>query len=391
MVRSFRYKAKMNATAVRNAEWQLVRCAELYNAALEERREAWRLQRKSINYFDQTKQITLIKRDRPEYATIGSGVLENCLKRLDLAFRAFYRRVKHGEKAGYPRFKSSRRYDSLTFRRGSGWRLDGRHLAMQGIGTVKLFLSRPVEGTIKTVTLKRDGCGDWWVVFVCEGVPAKPLPATGEKVGIDLGLSHYAALSDGKLIENPRPLRAAEHGVRHAQRRVAKKARGGANRRKAVRCLARRSRHVQNVRRDFHWKLARAIVQQFDFIAVEDLNVKGLAGTMFAKSVHDAAWSDFLHALATKAEDAARDLVRVDPRGTSQACSECGCVVRKTLSDRVHSCRECGCVLDRDVNAARNILTLAQVGPAASRPGSKTAAMTREPEHRMPSSPTDAR
>jgi putative transposase len=375
MHRSYKFKASLNATARRNVEWQLARLAELHNAAVEERRDAWKMCRKSIRFFDQVRQLKDIKRDRPEYAKLGSQVLENCLKRVDLAFQAFYRRVRAGQTPGYPRFKSARRYDSLTFRQGCGWKLDGRRLAMQGIGSAKVFLSRPVAGTIKTVTLRRDACGDWWVTFSCEDVPAEPLPATGQSVGVDVGLSHFATLSTGDAIENPRPARIAEVRVRHAQRGVSKRKRGSNRQRKAGRVVARHHRRVANVRRDFHWKLARKLVERYDRIAVEDLNVAGLAGGMLAKSVHDAAWGDFLHALASEAEKAGRELVVVDPRGTSQQCSGCGATVSKTLAERTHTC-SCGLVLDRDHNAALNILArgIAQAERAASRLASSAAA-----------------
>lgn len=373
MRRSYKYKVKMSASARRNAEWQLSRLCELYNAALEERQTAWKQARKSVSYFGQSAQMPGLKEDRPEYREIGSRVILDCLRRLDRAFAAFYRRCQRGEHPGYPRFKSWRRYDSLTFRGPvpCGWKLEGRRLTMQGIGTAKLFLSRPIDGTIKTVTLRRDACGDWWVTFACEDVPARPLPETGESVGVDLGLTTFAALSDGSLVENPRPAVAATAKVRQASRRTNKRRKGSNRRRVAVRRLAKHHRRVERIRGDFHWKLARALVERFDLIAVEDLNVKGLARTMVARAVHDAGWGGFLHALATKAESAGRELVRVDPRGTSQACSGCGVEVRKTLAVRVHDCPDCGLVLDRDVNAARNI---AQAGRAASGPRSQAAA-----------------
>jgi putative transposase len=209
------------------------------------------------------------------------------------------------------------------------------------------------------------------VIFACDDVPERPLPATGKGVGIDLGLTAFAALSNGEMVEHPRAGRAASARVRQASRRVAKKKRGGANRQRAVRRLAKHHRKVANVRRDFAWKLARSLVERFDVIAVEDLNVKGLAGGMLAKAVRDAGWADFLNALTAEAESAGREVVRVDPSGTSQACSGCGCEVRKTLAIRIHDCPHCGLVMDRDENAARNI---AQVGRVVSRLRSQAAA-----------------
>jgi putative transposase len=232
---------------------------------------------------------------------------------------------------------------------------------MRGIGRIKLHLSRPVEGTVKTVTLKRDSRGDWWVTFSCDSVPARPLPDTGRAVGVDLGLNVFLATSDGETVDNPRHLRTAEADLRRAQRRVSRRKRGGNRRRKAVRVLARKHRRVQDARRDFHFKTALDLVRRYDLIAVENLNIRGLARTRLAKSIGDAGWGQFLHALATKAESAGREVIAVDPRGTSQECSDCGATPdkRKTLSVRTHRC-VCGLVLDRDVNAARNILARAE-------------------------------
>lgn len=382
MRKSFQYKAKLSPSARRKAEGQLALCCELYNAALQERRDAFRRAGISISYPQQSKQLPEIKEIRPEYKEIGSQVLTDVLRRLDKAFQAFFRRAKSGgSKVGYPRFKSRHRYDSLTFSQ-CGWKLDGRSLTLQGIGALRLFLHRPIEGRIKTVTLKRDRCGDWFVTFSCDEVPRKLLPETGKAVGVDLGLKTFLATSEGEFVENPRHLREAEVVLKRTQHRVSKRKRGGSRRRKMVRTLARRHRAVQRARRDFHFKTARKLVHQYDWIAVEDLNVRGLSRGVLAKSVHDAGWSQFIGILCAKAEEAARTVISVNPNGTSQICSGCGCVPekRKTLSVRTHRCSECGLVLDRDVNAARNILhrvateKRARAEPSASRPARKAAA-----------------
>lgn len=381
MRKSFQYKARLSPSAARRAEDQLALCAELYSAALQERRDAWRMAGESISAASQMRQLPEIKKIRPEYREIGSQVLQDVIQRLDRAFQAFFRRVKAGEAPGYPRFRSRRRYHSLTFKQ-AGWKLEGRQLTLQGIGTAKLFLSRPVEGTVKTVTLKRDRCGDWCVTFSCDNVEPKPLPSTGMAVGIDVGLEKLLATSDGEFVENPRHLRRAETRLKRTQRRASKRKRGGSRRRKMVRTLARKHRKVERARRDHHFKTALSLVRRYDTIAVEDLNVRGLSRGMLAKSVHDAGWSQFISILCGKAESAGRVVVAVNPSGTSQVCSGCGCspLEKKALSVRTHRCHECGLVLDRDVNAARNILHLAASGkragapPSASRPATRVAA-----------------
>lgn len=372
MRRSFKYKAKLSATCARNADRQLSLLRELYNAALEERRDHWE-RHERITFVDQCRSLTEVRTALSEFRALDREACEYILNNLKKAFDAFFRRVKAGHKPGYPRFKSCDRFRSVTFRRW-GWKLDDERLTLRGIGTFKLFLSRPVEGDVKTVTLKRDRCGDWWVTFACDNVPAEPLPDTGESCGIDLGLASFIATSDGEFVENPRHLRKAERDIKIAQRKVSRRKRGGTRRRKAVRALARKHRTVNRQRHDFHFKTALDLVRRYDFIAVEDLNIAGLARMRLAKSVHDAGWGQFLHALRTKAESAGRTIVAVNPRGTSQECSGCGHTPekRKTLSVRTHECVECGLVLDRDVNAAINILARAE--PSGSGRRCKVAA-----------------
>jgi len=200
-----------------------------------------------------------------------------------------------------------------------------------------------------------DGDGHWYAALVCDDVPPKPLPATGAETGVDLGLLAFGTLADGTAIANPRVQETAQAELAQAQRRVSRRRKGSRRRRKAVRVLARTHARVRNARKDFHHKTARDLVRRYDRIAIEDLHVRGLAGGMLARPVHDAAWAQFTTILAAKAEEAGRDLVKVDPRGTSQTCSACGVEVRKALSVRIHRCPHCGYVADRDHNAARNI------------------------------------
>lgn len=374
MRRSFCYKAKLSPSAIRSAEGQLALLCELHNAAIEERREAWK-RRISITWYDQIKQLKDIRVDRPEFADIGAHVLQNALRRVDLAFKAFYRRSQQGKAPGYPRFRSWHRYDSLAFRAGSGWKLQGRRLTLQGIGTAKLRLSRPVEGRIRTVTLRRDRCGDWWVSFSCDGIAPNVLPETGQNVGVDVGLASFLTTSEGEAVANPRPLVVADQKMRRTQRAISKQRKDGSNRRKRVNILARQHRRVQRVRRDFHQKTALDLVRRYDIIGIEDLNVAGLKRGRLARSISDAGWSSFTTILRDKAENAGRLVIAVSPNGTSQLCSGCGATVKKTLADRIHSC-SCGLVLGRDENAARNILAraLGEAHRLASSPGIKTAA-----------------
>jgi putative transposase len=381
---------------------QLALCCELYNAALQERRDAYRLQGLSLTAATQSKQLPEIKAVRSDVAAVGSQVLQDVLQRLDRAYQAFFRRVKAGQTPGFPRFRSSRRYDSLTFKQ-AGWALGPvapsgkkRTLTLHGIGTVKLFWSREITGRIKTVTLKRDACGDWFVTFSCDQVPPRELDVSDAVGAIDVGLEAMLTESDGSREENMRPAKSAQARIARRQRIASKRKKGGKRRRKAVRILARAHRRIERVRKDWHHKVALKLVRKYGMLAVEDLDVKGMARGMFARAVNDVAWGQFLQILADKAASAGRTLILVDPRGTSQECSACGSTpeVPKVLSERWHRCA-CGYEAHRDENAALNILArgldtwLADVaepvlelhscntgraGPSASSPALKAAA-----------------
>ena len=357
MRRTFRYRVYPNRLQSEALDAQLGEACRLYNGALQERRDAWRQARRSVSYYEQANQLKAIRADG-SLALANFSACQDVLRRVDKTFRAFFSRVKAGRKAGYPRFRSRRRYDTLTFPAyGDGCRLrpNGR-LYVQGAGEIKVKLHRPVDGVIKTVSVKREA-GRWYALFSCEVEPAA-LPPSDEAVGIDLGLTTFAVLSDGSEIANPRYARKAAAAVRRAQRKVARRKRRSNGRRKAVVLLQKAHAHVVHQRNDFHHKAARALVDRFGLIVVEALNVKSLAGSMLARSVHDAAWGMFLDRLDEKAESAARQVVRVNPNGTTQRCSGCQTMVPKTLSLRWHDCPACGLSLSRDENAAREILRL---------------------------------
>jgi len=334
---------------------QLEEACWLYNAALQERRDAYQRGGLSLTYYDQANQLKDI-RTAGDLGLANFSASQDVLRRVDKTFKAFFRRVKAGDKAGYPRFKSRRRFDSYTFPSyGDGCRLTGARLYLQGIGHVKVKLHRPIIGGIKTVTVKRQA-GKWYVCFSVE-YETQPLPETDNVVGLDVDLLSFATLSDGTTLDNPRYYRKAQAKLQRAQRRVARRKRGSHNRRKAVVLLQKAHAHVQNQRADFHHKMARTLVNTYGVIAVEDLNIKGLASGVLAKSVHDAGWSAFISKLAYKVVEAGRKLVHVNPRGTSQTCL-CGASVPKTLAQRWHQCEQCGLSTARDYVSAQLILGL---------------------------------
>jgi putative transposase len=350
----FAYKYRLYPTKAQ-AEFlrgQLREACDLYNCALQERRGAWKLCRKSINYYDQANQLKAMRAE----GLIGLANFSCCqdvLRRVDKTYQAFFARVKRGDKPGFPRFRSVRRYDSIAFPSyGDGCRLlDNGKLRVQGAGHIKVKLHRPVEGVIKIVTVKRD-VNHWYVCFSVERNVA-PLPACA--VGIDVGLNTFAVLSDGTEIDNPLHLKSGAVHLRRCQRRLARRKRGSNRRRKARVLVAKANRKIRNQRSSFHHDVSRWIVDRFGVIAVEDLNVKGLSRGMLARSVSDAGWNAFFQKLSYKAESAGRVLVNVDPRGTSQTCL-CGAAVLKILADRWHDCAVCGLSAGRDHVSAQVIL-----------------------------------
>jgi len=354
MKKTFKYRLYPTATQQELLRQQLSEACRLYNAALQERREAYRSHQKSLNYYDQANQLKEI-RVNGDLALANYHCGQDVLKRIDKAFKAFFRRVKQGQRAGFPRFKSHRRYHSITFpSHGDGNKLLEKHLRVQGVGDIKIKLHRPVSGKIKTVSVKREG-NHWYACFSCE-VSAQPLPENSNQVGIDVGLESFATLSTGEIIDNPRWFQRAQKRLRCAQRRVSRRKKYSNRWRKACQFVANIHREISNRRRDFQHKLSREIVDANGFIAVEDLNIKGLASGMLAKSVVDVGWSSFLNMLSYKAESAGRVLVKVNPRGTSQRCP-CGKPNLKKLSNRTHRC-SCGLRTTRDHASSLEILRL---------------------------------
>jgi putative transposase len=344
---------------VQKFEQTLSICREIYNAALQERRDAYQLNRISISYQDQQNQLPEIKLIRDDLKDVYSQVLQDALKRLDKTFAAFFGRVKRKEKVGFPRFKGANRYDSFTFPQATGgFRLDGNSLYLSKIGKVKIRLSQTMKGKVKTLTIKREVSG-WFAIFTVE-TTKEILPKTGKQIGIDAGIESFMTLSDGTKIENFKYFENSQKRLRVAQRKVSRRKKGCNQRRKAVLQLRKIHEKIKNQRNDFAHKLSTNLVKNFDLIAIENLNILGMSKGILAKQIHDVAWNGFFQKLTYKAENAGRQLIKVSPNYTSQDCSACGERVKKDLSVRVHNCLQCGLILDRDVNAAINIFSAGQ-------------------------------
>ena len=318
---------------------------------------------KSISYNSQAKRLTELRRHSSFWKGIHVDVLQDTLRRLDKAYDAFFRRLKAGENPGFPRFKGRGRYRSITFSHLSvnlirTVRRKFARVVVPKLGHVKMRYHRALpEGTIKTLTIQRKASG-WYANITVEG-SVVPKVAIQTAVGVDVGLESFLTTSEGDKVENPRHLRHAENALKKTQRHLSRRKKGSHRRAKQVKLLAKQHEHVANQRRDFHHKTAHRLFSKYDAVVVEGLTIDNMKRNHYlAKSISDAGWGNFRFALGSKAENAGKHWLKVPPHGTSQICSGCGAIVKKSLSTRIHQC-DCGLTLDRDHNAAINILRAA--------------------------------
>jgi putative transposase len=348
-------------------------CARVvFNDALRVREGARAAGLPFVTSAELSKSLTAGKKT-PERAWLGevsAVVLQQSLRDLDTAYRNFFDGLKGKRpRMGAPRFKSRRdNRQSIRFTANAAWRITtGGKLRLPKVGNVRVKWSRSLPSTPSTVTVVKDSAGRYFASFVVETGPEEVLPEVAPEVGIDLGLGHFAVLSDGTKVDSPRFLRRAEKRLKKAQRALSRKEKGSSNRNKARLKVARAHARVADARREFHHQLSTQLIRENQAVAVEDLAVKGLARTWLAKSVHDAGWSAFVNMLEYKAARQGRTFVRIGRfEPTSQVCSRCGVKDGpKPLSVRVWTCEACGAVLDRDVNAAVNVAKAAGLAVSA--------------------------
>jgi putative transposase len=366
MLRSYKFRLYTTAAQEAALAGMLGAFCDLYNACLQQRIEAYQRRDIGLRYGNQAAELKAVREADERLGGFSFSAEQQVLRRLDKAYAAFFGRMKRGsKKAGFPRFRAQSRYDSADFRVGDGLtiRKSGK-IGIVGIpGEIKVQWHRdlPIGAMVGAAVISRS-CGKWYVCFQLE-LPEAAAPERGfAPVGIDLGLTSLIALSNGDTFPTPQHTRVASKRQRRLQRSLSRCKRGSKRRWKAKVRLARHSAKTANQRRDGSHKLSRKIVDQFSHIAMEDLNIKGLAAGMLAKSVHNAAWNQLVQHIGYKAECAGSTLKLVDPRGTSQTCPECGTIRRKTLAERRHTC-DCGYHADRDVAAARIVLMRANFGP----------------------------
>jgi putative transposase len=368
ITRTYQYRIYPTAKQTRVLTAWLKWCGEIYNAALDERKSAYRMAGVSLSYEHQCTELPGCKDVRPELSDVPSQVLQDVVKRVDLAYANFFRRVAQGHTPGYPRFKSRFRYASLTFKQyGNSFNLLAGNkkntgtLVLAKLGHVKMVMHRPLQGTPKTAIVKRTPTGKWFVTIIvqtqAEQLAAQHLPASGEAVGIDVGLKMFAYLSTGEAIANPRFFRTQEAALARAQRKLSKAPQGSPQRAKRRKVVARVHERIQHQRTNFIEQQVACLIKRFGFLAVEALVVRNmLKNPNLAKSIADVSWSQFFARLQAKAEEAGRQVVKVSPAYTSQTCSGCSHRQPMPLSVRVYECPQCGLVIHRDHNGSLNIL-----------------------------------
>ncbi len=401
--KTFQYRLYPTKEQQRLLSRQLEECRRLWNRLLAERKTAWEERHETVDYYTQKAELPGLKaQERPTLQEVHSQVLQDVVLRLKKAFEAFFRRLKAGETPGYPRFRGAGCYDSLTFPQipvGCMLDAEAKQLLVSKVGQIKVELHRSLEGVPKTATIRHTATGKWFVTFICAWEPT-PQPPTVKEVGLDVGLKVFALPSQGREIENPRFFCKEERALAKVQR----KHQAALDAHKAVRAalttqiraqqpgmdaqtiwqvvsqdagehntwrerqhrrwvVARTQERIRWRRGNFAHQESRRLTDTYDVLAIEDLSVRNLVRNhALAKSIHDAAWTQFARLLTCKAAWASRCCVAVDPTHTSQDCSRCGWRnPALTLSDRVFHCLnparpDCHLVLDRDRNAALNIL-----------------------------------
>ena len=366
MKTAYKFRMYPNRQQEAQLDLNLETCRHLYNLALADRKYSYETEGISRTYEDQAAMLVVEKKDG-NFTCVFSQVLQDVLRRLDKSFKAFFRRVKNGEKPGYPRFKGVGWYKSFTYPQ-VGFKLDCSKLTLSKIGSIRIFKHREVEGKIKTCTIKKDLLGHWYAILVSE---MEDVPQVEPKVaiGVDVGLKNMVALSDGTAIQYPGYYVQAEKKLAVAQRELSRKKKGSINRQVAKTRVAKLHQKIQNHRDEFLHQVSRKLVDSADLIVFENLNISGmLKNHHLAKHIQDHAWGKLIQFTQSKAAKAGKLVELVDARYTSQKCSQCGIIVPKTLAERVHRCPNCGLEMDRDINASLNIRTLGLRGSAYQDP-----------------------
>lgn len=365
MIKTYKYRIYPNKKQTEKLVWILDICRQVYNCSLLDRIQEYKNNKTGLSRF--TQQV-ILKNDKLKFKylkEINAQVLQEVLLRVDKAYKNFFRRVKSGGTPGFPRFKNENRYDSITYPQKVQFDMlyNNKKLYLSKIGYIKIKLHRelPFYNT-KTCTIKRE-INKWYACFSVELAPTPLENKPTKSIGIDMGIKSFITLSDGKFVRSPKCLKLSERKLIKKQKQLSYKKKGSCNKNKSRIILAKLHCKIKNQRKDFHHKLSRYLINNYGFIAVENLNIKGMVRNhKLAKSISDVGWGQFISFLIYKAEEAGTIVEKVNPQYTSVICSSCGERVPKTLADRFHKCPNCGIEIDRDLNAAINILSKSTVG-----------------------------
>ena len=354
VVKTFQFRCLPTPKQAAHLNYLLWHTRQLYNAALQERIDCYKRTGKSITYYDQCKSVTQIRAELPEFKDVWVMFQRGALQVLDEAYKHFFRRVKTKKgKVGFPRFKGARRWNSLQM----PYAVNYEHGAVKikGVDKLRVIAKRKIEGTIKNAILKKDVFG--WRINIVAEVLADIKPKTNKKIGIDVGISKFITDSNGNEVANPQFLKRSLRHLRRIQRAYSRKKKDSRRFKICRRRVIQAHWKVAERRRGFHWAVIDKLINNNDVICAEDLQVSNMGrNRRLSRSIHDVGWASFINKLFCKAEETGKQLIKVAPHGTSQQCSGCGEVVPKKLSERTHKCGSCGLILDRDHNAAINIL-----------------------------------
>jgi putative transposase len=347
-MKTFKYRIYPNKTQLKTLTDTLETCRHLYNTCLEERITLYETEKKSTSAYTQINNHKISE-------NVHSQVVQHVIFKLDNAFKQFFTRVKKGDTPGFPRFKGKNRMDSFCYPQSGFKLLDNKHLRLSKIGDVKIKLHQGIVGKIKCLIIKRNSLDQWFACFSVDDSEFKlPNVEIKSSIGLDLGCESFITLSNGEKVKHPHYYKKTEKKLKALQSKYSKRKTS-----KSKRQLQKLHNKVQNQRSDFTHKLSRSLVNSYDLICIEDLNILSMVGNNLNnlnKSILDSGWRQFSDYLSYKAEDAGKKVIKVNPAYTSQICSDCGTLVKKDLSERTHKC-SCGLILDRDHNAAINILS----------------------------------
>ena len=353
---NFKYRIYPSRKQIIRLNKTISNCCFVYNKLLETKINVYKTDKTNLSQFDLNNLTKDFDID------VHSQVLQNISKRINDAFRHFFRRVKEKKgKSGFPRFKSFNRYKSITYPQSGFKIISDKKLFVSKIGKIPVVLDRVPKGKLKTFCIKKTAIG-WFAIFSCADVPIEHIKVEDNHIGIDVGIESFATLSDGTKIENPQFFRKSEKKLARLQRRLSSKKKGSANRRKARIKVARFHERIFNQRNDFLHKTSFSIIKRFKTISVEKLQIKNMVKNHYlAKSINDVSWNSFIQMLSYKVERTSGQLIKVNARNTSKTCSNCGNIQEMPLSKRNFKCLNCGFVCHRDLNASLNIDRAGQV------------------------------